>query len=136
MEVRTFDLAETHRENLGALLSQLSGKTRELNLTKHPNVRCVGVFDQDRLVGFAQLFILRKTTFTMGYLEDVIVLEEYRGQGLGRKILNRVIQVAKEEDCASITLTTRPERVEAMRLFETMGFVEPGNQTLRLTLET
>lgn len=136
MEVHTFDISEKHRENLEALLFQLSGRRRELNLTTQPNVRCVGAFDQDHLVGFAQLFILCKTTFSMGYLEDLVVLEEYRGQGLGRKILGMVIDVAKEEGCTSITLTTRPERVEARGLFEAMGFVEPGNQTLRLTLET
>lgn len=136
MEVRPFELTEALREDLEVLLFQLSGKRRELNLTKHPNVRCIGAFDQDHLVGFAQLFILRKTTFSMGYLEDLVVLEEYRGQELGRKILDMVIDVAREEGCASITLTTRPERIEAKGLFEAMGFVEPGNQTLRLTLET
>lgn len=135
MEVRTFDLSEQYREELEVLLYQLSGKKRELDLAKYPNVRCVGAFDKERLIGFVQLFILPKTTFVMGYLEDVIVLEEYRGQGIGRKILERVIEVAKEEHCANITLTTRPERIEAKRLFEAMGFMEPGNRTLRLTLE-
>jgi phosphinothricin acetyltransferase len=135
MEVRSFDLGEAHRGDLEKLLFQLSGKKRELNLTKYSDVRCVGAFDEDRLIGFAQLFVLPKTTFVMGYLEDVIVLEEYRGQGLGRKILDKVIEVAKEQNCESITLTTRPERIAAKSLFESMGFAEPGNQTLRLTLE-
>lgn len=135
MDIRTFDLSETHREDLEALLFQLSGKERILSLTKHPNVWCVGAFDGEHLVGFAQLFVLPKTTFLMGYLEDVIVLEEYRGQGLGRKILDHVIKVAEEERCANITLTTRTERIAARSLFESVGFIEPGNHTLRLTFE-
>jgi diamine N-acetyltransferase len=136
MEVHPFILEESHRGNLEELLLQLSKKKRNINLTVYPNVHCVGAFDNEKLVGFAQLFILPKTTFKIGQLEDVIVHTGCRGQGIGTKILNEVISIAKREGCAVINLTTRPERKEAWTLFESSGFIAPGNQALRLILES
>lgn len=136
MEVRPFQLEESFRENLDELLFQLSGKRRELDLNNYPNTYCIGVFDEKKLVGFAQLFVLSKTTFVMGHLEDVIVHSDYRGIGLGRKLLEEVISLAEENGCSVINLTTREERVEAISLFKSLGFIDPGNQVLRLKIES
>ncbi len=135
MDIRVFDLAEAYRTALEELLFQLSGKKRTIRLENHPNTYNIGAFDEEQLVGFAQLFILPKTTFTMGHLEDVIVHEAYRSQGIGRKLMEEVLVAAKREGCSVLSLTTRTERTEAQALFESFGFKDPGNMVLRLSLD-
>lgn len=135
MEIRLFTLDESHRDDLEHLLFELSGKKRTLNLATHQNVYCIGAFDQNRLVGFAQLFLMPKTAFTMSYLEDVIVHSEYRNQGIGTKMLKGVISLAKQKGAKVINLTTRIEREAAVNLFKSSGFISPGNTVLRHLLE-
>ncbi|MDB5225281.1 MAG: GCN5-related N-acetyltransferase [Candidatus Adlerbacteria bacterium] len=106
-----------------------------MNLDAHPNVHCVGAFDGEKLVGFAQLFVLPKTTFTMSHLEDVIVHPEYRNQGIGKRLVEEAISLAKQKGVSVVNLTTREERKDAVALFEYFGFARPGNMTLRLVLE-
>jgi ribosomal protein S18 acetylase RimI-like enzyme len=134
MKIEFFTLSEAHRKDLEFLLHELSGKQRTISLEAHPNVYCVGAFDTDRLVGFAQLFIMPKTTFVMGHLEDVVVHPKYRKQGIGKKLLEEVIALAKEKGASVLNLTTREERKDATELFYSLGFTSPGNLTLRLSL--
>lgn len=53
-------------------------------------------------VGFA-LFFHNFSTFEGRpglYLEDLFILPEYRGNGLGKATLKRLAQIARERDCA------------------------------------
>lgn len=134
MEVRVFTLEERYREDLEELMFQLSEKKRKIHLDTHSNVYSVGAFDGERLVGFAQLFILPKTTFTIGHLEDLIVHYDYRRGGLGRKIMDVIISLARREECSVINLTVRPEREAAEALYRSIGFEEIKTNVLRLRL--
>lgn len=127
-------LEESHREDLEELLFQLSEKKRIIDLTNQSNARYVGVFDGSKLVGFALLFILPKPTFRIAYLEDVVVHNGYRGRGLGKELMIEVIALAKGERAQVINLTSRSERIDAIALYESLGFVNPGNNVFRLTL--
>lgn len=135
MEVRVFSLREENRSDLEELLFQLSGKIRIAKIVRYQNVYNIGAFDAEKLVGFAQLFVLPKTTFTMGHLEDVVVSTEYQGKGLGRRIVSSAIELAKEKDCSVVNLTTRPEREDAVKLYTSLGFTNPGNNVYRLNLK-
>jgi ribosomal protein S18 acetylase RimI-like enzyme len=135
VEVRIFSLEAQYKHELEVLLCQLADESRSVHLDNYEYVCNVGAFDGDRLIGFAQLFILPKTTFIIGHIEDVIVHKDYRGQGVGNKMLELIIATARSQGCKVINLTTRKERVVATALFESKGFVHPGNQIYRLVLE-
>ena len=49
---------------------------------------CFGLFQRDMQVGFARVIT---DCATFGYLCDVFVLEPYRGQGLGRVLMEHVM---------------------------------------------
>ena len=52
-------------------------------------------------------FFFKLTTFTgrkILYIEDLYVREEYRGKGLGRLLLNKAKEIAKDTDCEQIEL--------------------------------
>jgi GNAT superfamily N-acetyltransferase len=132
--VREFALAEEHRKDLEDLLAQLSTKERKINTTQQPNVLSVGAFHEGRLIGFAQLGVIRKTTAVLGTVEDVVVDSEYQGQGLGKGIMEKILELARREGCSRLSLTSNPERTAARALYRKIGFIEPPTTLFRLTL--
>jgi ribosomal protein S18 acetylase RimI-like enzyme len=78
--------------------------------------------DDERIVGMGALYFIRKIGKCNAYIEDVIVDEAYRGQGLGEKLVRALIETAKQKGVRSITLTSRSERVAAHKLYEKLGF--------------
>lgn len=61
-----------------------------------------------------------------GYVEDIVVNHEYRGLGIGRKLLERGIQWAREQGCPGVMLETQDNNVPACMLYQSCGFVLGG----------
>jgi ribosomal protein S18 acetylase RimI-like enzyme len=61
-----------------------------------------------------------------GYVEDIVVNPEYRGMGLGRKLLERGIQWAHENRYPGVMLETQDNNVPACTLYQNCGFVLGG----------
>ncbi|EFC35982.1 acetyltransferase [Naegleria gruberi] len=55
-------------------------------------------------------------------LRKMYLREEYRGKGLGRKLLERAIEKAKEMNYKQMELETASVLVEALALYEKFGF--------------
>lgn len=78
--------------------------------------------DGDAIAGCATLCPFVSPTGRKASIEDVVVSSEYRGQGIGRKLVEAAIEKAKEFSPVTIQLTSRPSRVAANRLYLSMGF--------------
>jgi len=61
-----------------------------------------------------------------GYVEDIVVNPEFRGQGIGRKLLEQGIQWARDMGFPGIMLETQDDNVPACNLYESCGFVVSG----------
>ena len=61
-----------------------------------------------------------------GYVEDLVVKTEYRGLGIGRRLLERGIQWAREDGYPGIMLETQDNNVPACMLYQSAGFVLGG----------
>ena len=55
-------------------------------------------------------------------LEDLYVSDEARGQGVGRALVQGVIELAKERGCRRIELDTNESNEAALALYESLGF--------------
>jgi GNAT superfamily N-acetyltransferase len=89
-------------------------------------------------VGFA-LFFHNFSTF-LGqqglYLEDLFVLPEGRGKGVGHKLLERLAQVAVERDCGRVEWAVLDWNQDAIRFYERLGAKPNEDWTIyRLTGE-
>lgn len=79
----------------------------------------------DEIVGFTQLF----PTFSSASLKkvyilnDLFVLENYRNQGIAKLLIHQVIEFAKENNCARVSLSTARDN-PAQFLYEKLGFKE------------
>jgi ribosomal protein S18 acetylase RimI-like enzyme len=61
-----------------------------------------------------------------GYVEDLVVNPDYRGMGLGRTLLERGIQWAREKGFPGVMLETQDDNVHACLLYQSCGFVLSG----------
>lgn len=56
-------------------------------------------------------------------IEGVRVNRDFRGSGVGRKLFAWAIERAQERGCHLVQLTTDKERPEALRFYESLGFI-------------
>ena len=74
--------------------------------------------------GFVQ-FRLRRSHYTGepdAYIEELYVVPERRGEGLGRSLLEAAIDAARERGATHVELTTSEDDTEARGLYESAGF--------------
>ena len=126
------DISPTGIAELNTLMRELhegSGSIPEATLErvqemlKEKNVVMVTVNDGEKIVGSATLYLMPKVGKLVSHLEDVVVSSEYRGKGLGEQLVSKVIELAKERGVVSITLTSRPARIAANKLYQKLGFI-------------
>lgn len=63
-----------------------------------------------------------------GFMEDVFVNENFRGQGLGTELVIELIKVAKENKCYKLICTSRNEKLKVHVLYERLGFKDWGKE--------
>ncbi len=76
---------------------------------------CFALWDDRNQIGFARVVTDR---VTFGYLCDVYVLEEFRGQGLGKWLIEEVVAHPDLQGLRRFVLVTR----DAHRLYENFAF--------------
>ena len=58
----------------------------------------------------------------VGYIDELVVHEKARRQGIGTELLNYVIESARDHGCMRIELDSGFHRKDAHRLYEQLGF--------------
>ncbi len=78
----------------------------------------------DEVVGY---FVLMPVV-EEAHLLNIAVRDDLQKRGLGRKLLEHVIELAREKRFESILLEVRPSNVRAVDLYERYGFQEIGRR--------
>ena len=74
------------------------------------------------IVGSASLTVYRAPTGIRAIIEDVIVDETVRGQGIGEALVQQLLDIAREKGAKGVSLTSNPKREAANRLYQRLGF--------------
>ena len=82
----------------------------------------MAVDDDGRYVGTLTLALFRSPTAPLAWIEDVIVDEAARGQGVGEALNRAALDKAEQAGAKTVDLTSRPSREAANRLYRRMGF--------------
>jgi ribosomal protein S18 acetylase RimI-like enzyme len=91
--------------------------------------------DGDRIVGSLTLALFRIPTGLRAWIEDVVVDESVRGQGVGEALNRAALDRAAVEGARTVDLTSRPSREAANRLYQRLGFVERETNVYRKVLQ-
>lgn len=82
------------------------------------------VVENNHQVARAYLYIMHNELHQepFGLLEDVYVDENYRGLGLGTKLVQQVIETASQKGCYKLVATSRKSRPKVHQLYKKLGF--------------
>ncbi len=110
-----------------------------ITIEARPNEATTYYFEAVRngeMIGRARLIVahngLHKEPF--GLIEDLNVTEAYQNQGVGTKLLNKVILKAKDLGCYKLTCTSRLSRKRLHIWYEKIGFTHTS-KGFRMNLE-
>lgn len=128
MVIREIDsFTDAQLADLGVLMNQLSDHVVLTRAGLSEMLRGEGnhlyvVMDGERIVGCASLCLFISPTGRKASVEDVVVLSDYRGQHLGKQLVEYVLNDAKRFAPIKLQLTSRPSRVAANHLYRSVGF--------------
>ena len=138
------DCPEYDIEAMISLLGQLT--TRELDLSKERlrrSIRKSRIFvartEDGRMIGMGTLSELDIPVGYSGLVDDIVVDENHRGRGNGRKICNRIIAIALRLGMSHLKLTSNPsnpDRLRAVALYESLGFKVYDTNVMALHLSS
>lgn len=139
--VELISFSESDLRDLDGLMHQLSATSfcseeKLRAVVEDENSHLYVIREDGRIVATATLCVSHTPEFTLGGVEAVVVSAEYRGQQLGRKLMERLITDAKGFGVQSVHLTSNPKRKAANGLYQALGFEkkETNCYTLNITL--
>ncbi|MDJ0664976.1 MAG: GNAT family N-acetyltransferase [Acidimicrobiia bacterium] len=91
--------------------------------------------DTGGIVGTLTLALFRIPTGLRAWIEDVVVDESARGQGVGAALTEIALERARREGAKTVDLTSRPSRETANRLYQRVGFEERKTNVYRYRLD-
>ena len=80
--------------------------------------------NQIEIIGFASIIYLSRLNqknYEM-YIPELIVHKKYQKHGIGKKLINSCISLAKEKKCHRIRLESGNQRKESHKFYSNLGF--------------
>ncbi len=97
----------------------------ENELTNPLSVFLVARDDETRkMMGYGGIWLM----YDVADITNLAVHPDYRREGIGRELLQVLIQIAEEKGMNAITLEVRESNFPAQRLYESAGFVFCGTR--------
>ncbi len=87
-----------------------------------------------QILGSLTLAFYRIPTGTKAWIEDVVVDDAARGRGVGELLNRSALDEARARGAKDVSLTSRPSREAANRLYQRIGFEPRTTNVYRYTL--
>tara|TARA_R110002051_G_scaffold325867_1_gene432573 strand:+ start:111524 stop:111949 length:426 start_codon:yes stop_codon:yes gene_type:complete len=136
--LRKKDSTPELQNQIRALFQQLAPTKKQLQLhemfnDKNDFTLVYGIKD-DEVLGMASMCVYSVISGKKAWIEDVVVHEDARGKGLGRKLMQKLLEVAKDKAVTEILLFSAEHRVAAKQLYENLGFEMSASKLYKLPL--
>lgn len=130
--LKSNDLDPDKQGQVFELFKQLGGDRKQMDLTEvlsgtNP-ITFAHCTENDKIIGIALMCNYTVISGCKGWIEDVVVDSAYRGKGIGRKLMNALIEVGKDMGLSEILLFTGKHRTAAMHLYTELGFQKKSSQ--------
>ena len=111
---------------LTELYTQLNAELTQLDLSTvlsdYKTTDVVICMDGNVLTGIAMMAKYKVVSGHKGMIEDVVVSSEYRGKGIGRKLMEKLLEQAEKENLNDVLLFSGHHRTAAIALYKSLGF--------------
>jgi len=104
----------------------LSVLTEDLKGFKEANAPNFFAFDDSRLIGWCDLRLTRRESASHRAELGMGVKKEYRGKGVGRAMLEKLIKAAGDLSLEKLELVVIADNEPAIQLYKSVGFKEEG----------
>ena len=145
MQIRK--LTEDDLPSLLELYSQLDSSNADLQLVpsrevwkkieENKSITYIGAVEQGKVVATCFAVIIPNLTNEnrpMCFIENVVTDQNYRKQGLGKKVIDEAIRIAKENNCYKVFLESGVKRTEAHKFYEKLGFNSDSKKAFLIKL--
>lgn len=150
MEIQELqNYTQTQYEDMKHLLSELSDRVNFsqadlMMVLKDSNCHLYVILEsltpgtspkgEGRIIGCATLCVFHSPTGTKASIEDVVVSSAYRGQHIGKQLMEYVLEQAKAFAPIELHLTSNPMRVAANKLYQSIGFQKKETNCYQMTI--
>ena len=139
IEINTYS-AEYH-EAMQRFLDQLT--THPMTLTEtmfrqlidSENSHLFFLMKEGQIASMLTVGIYYSPTGGKAWIEDVVVDEAFRGQGLSKQLVAHAIEFTQSKRIPSLMLTSNPKRIAANKLYQAMGFSRKETNVYRMKFE-
>ena len=136
IEINTYS-AEYH-EAMQRFLNQLT--THPMTLTEtmfrqlidSENSHLFFLMKEGQIAGMLTVGIYYSPTGGKAWIEDVVVDETFRGQGLSKRLVAHAIEFTQSKQIPLLMLTSNPKRIAANKLYQSMGFERKETNVYRI----
>ena len=105
-----------------------SYRSKEQTRKTIENSICYGVYKVNEQIGFARVLT---DEVVFAYIMDVVIFDDYKGQGLGKQLLEYILKDKRLKDVLTISLKTK----DAHSFYEKYGFKTVGNSSLWMAID-
>ena len=138
IEIQTY--SQEYHEAMQRFLDQLTTNPMTLTedmcrqLFESENSHLFFLMKDEQIAGMLTVGIYHSPTGGKAWIEDVVVDEAFRGQGLSKLLVAHAIEFTKSMGIPSLMLTSNPKRIAANKLYQAMGFERKETNVYRMKL--
>lgn len=123
-------------DSVNRILYEAFHRIKNRDVSKDDTFHEVVVEYDGKIVGYLLLTrVLNPVINRPYYLVDyVCVVREYRGHGVGEKMMDYAEEYARSQNAMYLQLTCRWTRIEAHKLYEKVGFIKRESDIYRKEL--
>ena len=136
IEISTY--STEYHEAMQRFLDQLTTNPMTLTeamfrqLLESTNSHLFFLMKDNQIAGMLTVGIYYSPTGGKAWIEDVVVDESFRGQGLSKLLVAHAIEFVKGKQIPLLMLTSNPKRIAANKLYPAMGFGRKETNVYRM----
>lgn len=88
--------------------------------------------ESGKIIGTITVIVYEIPLYKKAVFEDLVIDESYRGKGIGTLLLKKGIEQARQEEVLYVSLTSKPQRETANKLYQNLGFKKMETNVYRL----
>ena len=116
-------LAKSHSTDVVKILIDSFSKNYDKKINESifssDEVDGIVALEKGNVLGYASIHYIKKITRKSGIIEDVVVKENQRGKGIGKLLVNNLIEKAKKNNCDKIILSSSEKN---LKFYQKLGF--------------